>query len=123
MWVIMQTGYRAADGSAYGFGTSHVGPSRKLMAMCRTQAAAAKWLHRLEQWATEPIGPSDAAMIPTYETLEVDGLAALEPASFVGPASYAEHGHEASLRRILLSVRESHTALRRESRGRQHAGA
>ncbi len=124
MWVIMQIGYRATDGSAYGFGTSHIGPSRKLTAVCRTEAGATKWLRRLERWASDRAGQSDpAAMIPTYETIKVEGLAGLEPALFVGPAYYGEHGREASLRRILLGVRESHTALRRESRRRQRAGA
>jgi hypothetical protein len=124
MWVIMQTGYRTADGSAYGYGTSHVGPSRKLTAVCRTEAGVKKWLRRLERWAIDRVGPSyQAAMIPTYETIKVDGLAALEPALFVGPAYYGEHGREASLRLIVLGVRESHTALRRESRRRQSAGA
>jgi hypothetical protein len=124
MWVIMQTGFRTTDGSAYGFGTSHIGPSRKLTAVCRTEAGATKWLRRLERWASDRIGHSDlSGMIATYETMKVDGLAGLEPALFVGPAYYGEHGREASLRQILLGVRESHTALRRESRCRQHTGA
>jgi hypothetical protein len=124
MWVIMQTGYRTTDGSAYGYGTSHDGPSRKLTAVCRTEAGAKKWLSRLDRWAIDGVGHSyRAEMIPTYETAKVDGLAGLEPALFVGPAYYGEHGREASLRLILLGVRESHTALRRESRARQSAGA
>jgi hypothetical protein len=124
MWVIMQTGYRTTDGSAYGFGTSHTGPSRKLTAVCRTEAGATKWLRRLERWAADRVGQSyRAELIPTYETIKVDGLAGLEPALFVGPEYYGDHGREASLRKILLEVRESHTALRRESRRRQRAGA
>jgi hypothetical protein len=124
MWVILQTGYRTTDGSAYGFGTSHVGPSRKLTAVCRTEAGATKWLRRLDRWAAERDGPTNPiALIPTYETMKMDGLAGLEPALFVGPEYYGDHGREASLRQILLGVRESHTVLRRESRRRQAAGA
>jgi hypothetical protein len=124
MWVIMQTGYRTTDGSAYGFGTSHVGPSRKLTAVCRTEAGANKWLRRLDLWAADRAARSDPiALIPTYETLKVNGLASLEPALFVGPEYYGDHGREASLRQIVLDVRESHTAMRRESRRRQLAGA
>jgi hypothetical protein len=124
MWVIVQTGYRTTDGSAYGFGTSHDGPSRQLTAVCRTEAGATKWLRRLDRWAADCVGPSNSAtMIPTYETMKVDGLAGLELALFVGPAYYGEHGREASLRQILLGVRESHTALRRRPRPRQRAEA
>jgi len=117
MWVIMQTGYRKADGSAYGYGTSHVGPSRKLTAVCRTAAGAKKWLRRLERWAADGAG----ALVPTYETMKVDGLAGLEPALYVGPEYYGDNGREASLRAIVLGVRESHTALRLESRRRRQA--
>jgi hypothetical protein len=124
MWVIIQTGYRTNDGSAYGYGTSHVGPTRKLTAVCRTEAGARKWVRRLERWASDGAGPAGhAAMTPTYEAMQVDGLADLEPAACVGPEYYAAHGREASLRAIILSVRESHAALRRESRRRKQPGA
>lgn len=124
MWVIMQTGYRKKDGSAYGYGTSHVGPTRKLTAVCRTEAGVKKWMGRLERWAAEGAGQSyHAALIPTYEAMEVDGLAGLEPALYVGPEYYGDRGRKASLRTIVLGVRESHAALRWECRRRQQAGA
>jgi hypothetical protein len=122
----MQTGYRARNGSAHGYGTSHDGPSRKLMAVCRTEAGANEWLHRLELWASEAAArTSRNAMIPIYEVIGIAGgagPAGLEPALFVGPAFYNDHGPETSLRAIVLGVRESHTALRREVRRRQHLG-
>jgi hypothetical protein len=119
MWVIVQTGYRKDDGSAYGYGTAHAGPTRKLTAGCRTEAGARRWLRRLERWASEGVGRSyHAALVPTYEAMTVAGLAGLEPASFVGPAYYGDHGREAALRAIVLGVRESHTALRRLLRRR-----
>ena len=124
MWVIMQTGYRTNDGSAYGYGTWHTGPTRKLTAVCRTAAGVKKWMRRLERWASEDIRHSyHSAMIPIYEAMEVDGLADLEPALCVGPKYYGDHGREASLRTIVLSVRESHAALRGEARRRQQASA
>ncbi len=123
MWVILQTGYRKSDGSAYGYGTTHAGPTRRLAAVCRTEAGVKVWLHRLERWAAEGVGQSyHAALMPTYEALEVDGLAGLEPARCVGPGYYGDHGREASLRKIVLGVRESHAALRWEARRRQQAG-
>ena len=123
MWVIVQTGYRKNDGSAYGYGTTHAGPTRKLTAVCRTEAGVRRWLRRLERWASEGVGQSyHAALMPTYEAMKVAGLAGLEPASFVGPAYFGDHGWEAALRAIALGVRESHAALRWESR-RQQAGA
>jgi hypothetical protein len=122
MWVIMQTGYRTTDGSVYGYGTSHVGPTRKLMAVCRTEVVARKWLRRLNRWAADGVGQSyHATRIPTYEALMIAGLAGLQPASCVGPAYYGEHGREASLRAIVLGVRESHAALQWEARRRQQA--
>jgi hypothetical protein len=123
MWVIMQTGYRTKDGSAYAYGTSHVGPTRKLTAVCRTEAGAKKWLRRLKRWAADGVGQSyHATRIPTYEALMVADLDDLKPASCVGPAVYGDFGREASLRAIVLGVRESHNALRWESRRRQQAG-
>ncbi len=122
MWVIMQTGYRAKDGSAYGYGTSHVGPSRKLTAVCRTEAGARAWLRRLERWADDGVGQSGrATLVPAYEVMRANGLGELEPAACVGRAYYADHGREAALRAIVLGVRESHTALRWEARRRQAA--
>jgi hypothetical protein len=127
MWVIMQTGYRAKDGSAYGYGKSHVGPTRKLTAVCRSEAGVRKWLRRLERWAAEGVRQSNhAALIPIYEVMTVNSLGGLGPASCVGPAYYADHGRETALRAIVLGVRESHTALRWEARRRQalvHDGA
>jgi CheY-like chemotaxis protein len=124
MWVIMQTGYRKADGSVYGYGTSHDSATRKLTAVCRTGAGATKWLHRLERWAADGVGQDDpAALIPTYEALTVTDLGGLEPASCVGSAYYRNHGRVAALRSMVLSVRESHAAMRWESRRRQQAGA
>jgi hypothetical protein len=121
-WLIMQTGYRARDGSAYGYGTSHGGPTRKLMAVCRTAAGAKKWLLRLERWASEDaVQFSRRAMVPVYEvigTVRGNGPAGLEPALLVGSAFYSDHGPETSLRTIVLGVRESHTALRWEARRR-----
>ena len=120
LWVIAQTGYRARDGSAYGYGTSSIGPTRKLMAVCRSEAGVDKWLGRLNRWAAEDGDLSK--LIPTYETMHVTGVMALagpEPALCVGPEYYGTHGPEASLRAIVLSVRESHTALRREVQRRR----
>ena len=122
MWVILQTGYRTKDGAAYGYGTSHVGPSRKLTAVCRTEGGMRKWLRRLERWAADGVGQSHhAARIPTYEARRVNSLGGLEPAACVGSAYYADHGREAALRAMVLGVRESHTALRWEARRRQGA--
>jgi hypothetical protein len=125
-WVIMQTGYRSRDGSAYGYGTSSAGPTRRLMAVCRSETGAKKWLRRLRRWAEEDAGrPDQSRLIPTYETLKasgIDGLAGPEPAQFVGPAYYGEHGRAASLRLIILGVRESHTALRQAARRRRETG-
>lgn len=123
LWVILQTGYRTRDGSVYGYGTSSAGPTRKLLAVCRSADRAKRWLRRLKRWAAEGAQQSDPSqLIPTYEIRKatgVDALAGPEPALFVGPAFYAEHGRAASLRRIVLDVRESHTALRREARRRR----
>ena len=119
MWVIIQTGYRTKAGAGYGYGTSHVGPTRKLTAVCRTEGGMRKWLRRLERWAAGRSGRGDR--LPTYEGQRVDGLGGLESAACVGPAYYADHGQAASLRAIVLGVRESHAALRWEARRRRQA--
>jgi hypothetical protein len=124
MWVILQTGYRKTDGSVYGYGTSHHGPTQKLTAVCRTEAAATKWLRRLRQWAVDSLGQSyQSVMIPIYELVKVNSLAGVGPASCMGSAYYADHGREASLRAMVLGIRESHAALRWESRHRRQSGA
>jgi hypothetical protein len=124
MWVILQTGYRTKGGTAYGYGTSHVGPSRKLTAVCRTEGGMRKWLRRLERWAADGVGQSyHAARVPTYEGRRVNSLGGLEPASYVGPAYYADHGREAALRVMVLGVRESHATLRWEALRRRQAAS
>ena len=122
-WVILQTGYRARDGSVYGYGTLHAGPTRKLVAVCRSEAGANRWLRRLGRWAGERAEHfDDSKLIPTYETIkaaELAGLAGPEPALCVGTEYYGHHGPKASLRAIILGVRESHTVLRQELRRRR----
>ena len=122
----MQTGYRVRDGSAYGYGTSSAGPTRKIVAVCRSEGGAKKWLRRLAKWAAERAELSGrAALIPTYAmttATSVAGVAGVEPALCVGPY-YHEHGAEASLRAIVLGIRESHTALRWEARRRRRTAA
>jgi hypothetical protein len=121
MWVIVQTGYRTKNGSAYGYGTSHDGPTRKLTAVCRTAGGMRTWLRRLRRWATDRA--YHTPLVPTYDGRRANGLGGLEPAAYVGPAYYADHGRKAALRAMVLGVRESHAALRWEDRRRRHAVA
>lgn len=124
MWVIVQNGYRATDGSTTGYGKTHSDPTRKLMAVCRTEAGVGGWLRRLKKWAHEGVETSGrAALIPTYEVVSVDNLADLGPAKCVGREFYGDHGRAESLRKMLLNVRESHAALRQEYRRRKEARA
>ena len=119
MWVIMQTGYRKNDGSTLGYGTSPVGPTRKLVAVFRNEMAVDRWLDRLDKWATESAKPDDQnTLIPTYEVMSVDRLVDLDPGQCVGKQFFSDHGQAASLRRMVRNVRESHATLRREMRRR-----
>jgi hypothetical protein len=123
MWVIVQDGNRTSGGSTYSFDTSAVDATRKMVAVCRTEAAAGRWLGRLEQWATEG-APADghATTVPTYLVLNVDGLADLDPGQYVGPEYYSAHGRKESLRRMVRIVRQSHAALKVERRRRGSGG-
>ena len=82
MWAIVQTGYRAKDGSADG--TPKVITTRKPAAVCLSRADVDQWIRRLKRWATDGVGQSyHAAMIPTYEAVYVGGLGDREPAPCV----------------------------------------
>jgi hypothetical protein len=123
----MQTGYRLRDGSSYGYGTSSAGPTRKIVAVCRSNDGASRWLTRLAKWAAEGAELSGrAGLIPIYELTTATGaadVAGIEPALCVGPSYYQDHGAVASLQAIVLGIRESHSALRWEARRRTAARA
>ena len=122
MWAIIQNGYRTSGGSVQGVGTSPGAPSRKLVAVCRSEKSACRWLGRLEQWAVEGAGPGGrAAPIPTYQVASVEGLADLDPSQFVGRDYFDGRGFARSLRKMTRDVRASHAALRRELRRRGSA--
>jgi hypothetical protein len=122
MWAIIQNGDRKKDRSTNGAGTSPDAPSRKLVAVCRTEKSADRWLGRLKQWAAEGAGPDGrAAPIPTYEVASVEGLADLDPTQFVGRDYFDGRGFARSLRKMTRAVRASHAALRRELRRRGSA--
>ncbi len=119
MWAIIQNGYRTNDGSTQSYGSSAADPTRKLVAVCRTETAVDRWLGRLRQWAAEGAGPDESAsLIPTYEVASVDGLSDLDVGRFVGQDYLGSRGFARSLRKMTRDVRASHAALRRQLRRR-----